>query len=695
MSKIDTLKNINNLLKNNVYMDNILQYYDNVTYNIRFYMLNRLYQEKITEIRNEGDTELNNFIKRLPDDSKIIIAETGVSSKYNIKRLSLKTIHPSAANSTSVATYELNLYLQEVGGSSLVNHITAVSKLVGYDCYMLQPFHIDIWFSGYETATGKPVQVIEDKVYTYEVLLSDVKTTTSNTGMEYNFTMIPTGLGNFNKSKRLMIDMGMLSATKFGELKFQLTEYINKKFLDENPKIRYKYTMSSGNDSTGNDDGAYFKFDKVYIKHLTSKNSLAFSIYDKNNNSKIKDDTALFDSLPFDDFMSNINVNDSKDLATLQAKNEETLDEILQKALLACQIEEYKNYILRVVYKVKNFDVVDGQVLSKIRADIILTENAYLKYYNERYKMEGTSNKKTAKDLKKGLIENKGLNEDYNLTNDNIDELIDKMAMDEMYSLLGENRLNKRYEWQYNGRETSLLDFQAKLDRLWYANIPYYNEKKLENEILENSIIIAKKETDSKFKDLTNSHNYEDFKKFIEYTNVRLKGVRGLASDKRLYLDDVYNCIEDDAKKEFLNGRTIVEKADFFSEVTQDETNANLNMSTLVAKTGYENIHASGGLVEITLKIIGDPYWLGVVEDNNLYNCITNGDCGKFDNIGFRLNTTLGQKEDGTYDIENMVDFSNIYQVIESTSEMENGQFIQSIRAVVNMAFLYFPRLGV
>ena len=39
--------NVDYLLSKVPYDDNILQYYDNVTYNIRFYMLNKVYQNKL------------------------------------------------------------------------------------------------------------------------------------------------------------------------------------------------------------------------------------------------------------------------------------------------------------------------------------------------------------------------------------------------------------------------------------------------------------------------------------------------------------------------------------------------------------------------------------------------------------------------------------------------------------------------
>ena len=174
---------INKWLKKINYEPNILEYYDNVTYNIRFYMINHLYQNKLSQDRAKGIIP-NNY--RLPDSSKIIIAETGVSTNYDITSLILKTVHSSVSNSSSATTYQMDMKIKEINGCSLINKITAVSKLVGYESYILQPFHVDIWFSGFEQSTGKPIRIIGDTVLTYEVLISEVKTNVDVSGTMYN-----------------------------------------------------------------------------------------------------------------------------------------------------------------------------------------------------------------------------------------------------------------------------------------------------------------------------------------------------------------------------------------------------------------------------------------------------------------------------------------------------------------------------
>ena len=196
-------------LGQNSYLD-ILEYYDNVTYNIRFYMINHVYQKKLSIDRQKGIIP-NNY--QLPDESKIIIAETGISSNYDITSLTINTIHNSVSNNPSIISYKMDMKLKEINGCSLINKITAISKLIGYESYVLQPYHVDIWFSGYEQSSGKPIRVINNEVLTYEVLLSEVKTNIDVSGTMYNFIMTSVPPSTFNKSVNSLYNIGNIDST--------------------------------------------------------------------------------------------------------------------------------------------------------------------------------------------------------------------------------------------------------------------------------------------------------------------------------------------------------------------------------------------------------------------------------------------------------------------------------------------------
>ena len=61
----DNLSELTKLL-NYQYVPNVLEYYDNVTYNIRFYMLNHSFQKRLSEERLEMELDYT-----IPDEYRL------------------------------------------------------------------------------------------------------------------------------------------------------------------------------------------------------------------------------------------------------------------------------------------------------------------------------------------------------------------------------------------------------------------------------------------------------------------------------------------------------------------------------------------------------------------------------------------------------------------------------------------------
>ena len=114
---------IENKLLNTPVKDNILFGYDNYTYHIQFFMI----PKEIQEIYSERKSSLmdNEDLKKLLNNNKIIIAESGYSTDINIVSFDTKTI-PTTASELSSITTEMKLVIEEVGGNSLVNKIAPV-----------------------------------------------------------------------------------------------------------------------------------------------------------------------------------------------------------------------------------------------------------------------------------------------------------------------------------------------------------------------------------------------------------------------------------------------------------------------------------------------------------------------------------------------------------------------------------------
>ena len=662
---------VNYLLSKVPYDNNILEYYDNVTYNIRFYMLNKVYQNKLSRDRINGIIP-NNY--RLPDDSKIIIAETGVTPNYDITSLKLNTVYSSVAQNSSATTCKIEMVIKEVAGCSLLNKIVAVSKMLGYENYILQPFHIDIWFSGYEQATGKPVKIIDNQVFTYEVIMGEVKSQVDNSGATYNMVLIHSPKSALNKTIQSLGNIGVLNIDSgtVGEYKKAVEEYINDKFFENNKKIKDFY-KSYG-------DGKFLTIGRMIDATVDSfDESLAKVLNDKFNSEK-PNNIAKVNVIPYGSIdIENVRVGDDFSAQYTEKSNDgqtrpsthDTFDTFFQN--LCLHTPELKDYVARPVYRVVYLGNSNGQEIHKIYADIVFRKNSYMEYFNEYSKSQNAS-PTLYRDLK------------------------EVMASKELRRLISSGALNKKYEWLYNGRDTSVLEMNSSLDMLWYANVPYVDSVKVN----EASTNFVKQNTD----DVLNNHSEfiressiykESLESVIKKSNVPLNGIRTLASDKRLYVDDIYNVIDDKSKAEYLNSRKVLETYDEHSDVDSSSA-TDINVDTQNAKVGYNNIFQAGNLVELNITILGDPYWIGLVSDNQLYannddSSIANANI--FPHFSFKMKTTVGQKENGDYNLEDAVYFSTIYQLVESVSIFESGKFTQQLKGVINNAFMYNARLKV
>lgn len=682
------------ILEVNQYESNILEYYDNVTYNIRFYMLNHTFQKRYSRERLEGV----NFI--VPDNEKIIIVETGISSNYNVSSLQIQAVHASAEKNPSSATFNMDLRIHEVGGCSLVNKITAVSKAVGYESYIHQPFHIDIWFSGYEQATGKPIQVIEDKVLTYEVIVNEVTTSIDNTGCMYDFHMTPQS--SLDKNVNTLFKIGEIQpgwegnsgGNTFGAYVDRIVELINKKYMEENPSIAEFYQTEGNEYLTIRDykSGNNTSYDAIVKNAIKKYNREKELNYKSNQTNKLSIQQTQINDIPQTTYIplaQNIDINhintidfknctidpfiapqnqDSVSKGLVQFESLSTFEQALQE--LCFHSTELASYVVRPKYYVEYIKNTNGIECKKISADLIFTENLYLRYFKER-----------------------ALDNDFSYEKEQ--ERIKNMQLDEAKNLVLNDLLQKRYEWMYNGRDTSVLEFNTSIDKLWYANTG------IDNYVTVNAaskdIVKEYNNIDNQFKLISiYEESMMDKKKRIDEvlreTNKPLDGVRGLASDKRLYLDDIFNCFDDDTLIKYLSNRKIYEKNDSLSNADNNNSSESSEKVSIMTKAGYNNIH-SNNLVEIELLILGDMFWLGLFEDKKLYDFDDTNDFNKFHHFAFRVKTPISIGEEGTWKLQDSIEFSSIYQIVESTSILEDGKFVQKIKGVLDPAFMHLARI--
>ena len=423
MKKSGNLNFLNSIIE---YQHNELEEYDNVTYNIRFYMLPYSYQQELSKYKNEGDV---NFFKKISDNAKIIIAETGVSSNYDITSLTMETVHTSVYRSNSATTYKINLIIKEITGCSLLNKIAVISKVLGYQNHYCQPYHLDIWFSGYEHSTGKEIKQIGEML-TYEVIISEVTSNISENIAHYNFIMVPVTSGSFNKTINSLWSNGVIKIEEkmnLGEYKKKIEKSLNDVFFNNNPNLKPYYPSEK-----------FVHIDKLIIDK--TERGLIDYVQDENiANTLLIDD---IESIPVQAIPPENDNESEGQYDVFGNKISDTFDGLFQR--LCARTEQLKDYIARPVYRVvyNQQSVVGGQELVEIYVDIVFRKNTYLEHFNR----------------------NPVMNDDLNR--------IKKMQEEELNKLIHNGALKKKYQYLFNGKDTSVLEMNTSLDKLWFACLP-------------------------------------------------------------------------------------------------------------------------------------------------------------------------------------------------------------------------------
>lgn len=633
----------------NQYEHNILEEYDNVTYNIRFYLLDSKFQRQISQERYNNDIK---NINQINDNSKIVIVETGVTDKYDITSLIMDTVHTSVANNSSATTYTIKMIVKEMNGCSLINKIAVVSKFLGYRTHLNQPYHIDIWFSGYEHTTGKPVQQIGE-LLTYEVIISEVKTNIVDNVTTYNFIMTPMASVAVNKTINSLWNIRNLVIDKDKTLegyRLAIEEAINKEFFKRNEYLRKSYPGEK-----------YFFIDNL-VNEEKANNLNDFIL--KKNNKTIKTDNNVINnmslkSIEIESIPPAITNETSAEYDNFGIRVEDTFDGFFQR--LCFRTTKLNDYIARPVYRIVFIQdaQMEGQELITVHVDIHFRKNTYLEYYNA------------------------------NISLNNKLEEIRQMQASEMERLVFSDSLKKKYQYLMNGKDTSVLELNSSIDNLWYACLPsiaFEQTYDFADDKVQKNLLLGTytHEKFMKYNLFTTNHMSPEAQKKMKKDETIIQSLN-LTSNNKLYLDDIYYCIDNKFKMEALTQREVGEKFQFL-ETPENKNITNLSTLEYQSITGYNNIYRAGNLVELKFKILGDPYWLKQFSDNILMD---GRQASTLHNFAFSVKTPIGLDSNDNYNLEECYEFSTIYQLIKSTSIFEDGKFIQQLEGVINPAFMY------
>lgn len=605
---------VENKLLNTPVKDNILFGYDNYTYHIQFFMLPKDIQEQYSQ--KKSSLQDNEELKNILNKNKIIIAESGYSSDINIVSFDTKTI-PSTASELSSITTEMKLVLEEVGGNSLVNKIALTSIILGYSGYVGQPYFVSIWFTGYDNKdaiTGVPKKIIGNQVYTYQVVLDDVKTSVEFAKTIYTFHMTTINFEAHTKEFALINDISKFEFTS-GMTFTNVIEVVED-------RVNEKYKERYGEDIVS----------QIYQNVNPLKINVVYPTY--YNSSLKKEEKAAEPNL--------------KEGFVHTPEETETLGNLIKK--LWFQIDPKSSYVPVLLYDFEYLGNANNKTFYSMTMNIIIQKIPRLD------------------SLKEKMVTNTYFND------------IEKEQDLYLTDIIGFGSLVKRYYYNLNGKDTSVLSYDQTDDNLWYLNTAANDIQEVYDNTIQN-----------------NYKEFEDLDSEQQITNdslgKRVKNLRDTSS--MVFIDDIFTLLT--AKdKAFLSRYRY--RASTFSDIlnTKQETNTineqektdspnitDENMKNSVATIGAENMLSRAQKLELKLTILGDPYWLEFGTEGNQSEAEM-----LLPHVVMCIKSFTKLNGNDEYKEDKLMEINTLYRIIEINSTFSEGKFTQKLTGVVATPFV-------
>ena len=151
------------------FLENPLDVYENYTYNIEWFVVDRDSDQRFQEFGETLDvvTIVNDGWPTIRD-TKITIAKTGVTTEFNLTDLSVQSVGAGIAETSKIAgtAITLDFTVTQVGETSLVDNLQNAIALCGWRTIDSTHFYIKINFVGVDK-NGTKVKIPQTKIFTF------------------------------------------------------------------------------------------------------------------------------------------------------------------------------------------------------------------------------------------------------------------------------------------------------------------------------------------------------------------------------------------------------------------------------------------------------------------------------------------------------------------------------------------------
>ncbi|UYE98667.1 hypothetical protein XbC2_238 [Xanthomonas phage XbC2] len=187
------------------------------------------------------------------DVNKYVVAQSAVTGRYSIESVKITQAGPATPGITS--NYSMNTAIMEIkenGGQHLFDDLVVLSNTLGYKKFMDVPFVMELNFIGFDEDSGAPT-TIKSLNRKWGVRLNTIQGSASQSGgaITYTLSLSSTRGGMMENKDWTLKEPYTCTTGTFGEFIQQLQDHMNKVATDQYGYLRYRY------DAFSNDE--YFK----------------------------------------------------------------------------------------------------------------------------------------------------------------------------------------------------------------------------------------------------------------------------------------------------------------------------------------------------------------------------------------------------------------------------------------------------
>lgn len=593
---------------------NILDKYDSPTYHLKMYMV----------------SDKNIYASSFSPDEKVLIAESGVTSKISISDLTLTTYASPNSKYRSTTHQKISFVLKEFYGARLIDDLYIASQKLKISNYYRAPIILEISFYG-QDSTGKTVAISEIDTKIIPMIIVDMSAEIKSSGTIYDVEAYALqNSSSYDEHDIVAQGTTIKDVTTFGEFAKKLEERLNKYAIDQKA-----FSTSIPNQFEIIVDDTFINFkmdDEIGIT--------------KNSDGEELNVKGITDPKPLYGKMSGIEVKHRESPGLTKEKSKKKTYSINQKEKVSDIIEKYLSSCpdyQKLISNKSETDNKDSDEPNSIKTlHRVVTDVKIIGYDN----LSGTYSKKYifkivpykhASLLTSGVEENK----------------IDPQAL---YNSIKGDMVKKYYTYIFTGLNDQIISLDLKFNGAWKIYAPV------------NTGVESRSES---FGDSSGTIVENKSKTYDHYENTS----DGFAvTPSTLFFGDTTGTMSG----RFTNAYSFSPSDNYRYNVVSNRGSGPALANALLEQSfkGYND-----NLTNATITIKGDPFWLGKTNTDELDDFDT-----KEIYLVLKLQQPKIPDERSGFTEQTTSGFSGLYYVSVIESNFSGGKFTQTLTAHLNLS---------